>query len=127
MISLTNMVIQSFIIKKICHINTRRISEFKYDMLISHVCFTWKQIDIYGIKITFSYVIHLEALLKKLQLNDKPSQLYNVDETGINDHMSSREKSYAARGEQHYQKKIICNFFLTNKIAIATVSPYIYD
>ena len=60
----------------------------------------------------FAYIIHLEALLKKLQLNDQPSQLYNVDETGINDHMSSREKSYAARGEQHYQKEASSNFSL---------------
>ena len=44
-------------------------------------------------------------IIEETQFGRQTGQLYNVDETGINDHMSSREKAYAARGQQLYQKR----------------------
>ena len=47
-----------------------------------------------------------EQMLHKLKLSDKPQQIFNCDETGISNHVTTREKAYGIRGGQHYQKKV---------------------
>ena len=47
-----------------------------------------------------------EALLKKLKLEDKPSCIFNADETGISSQASSNTKAYGERGCPLYQQKV---------------------
>ena len=48
----------------------------------------------------------LERLLQETGTMDKPSQIFNVDETGISSQVSSRLRAYGKKGERLCQKKV---------------------
>ena len=49
----------------------------------------------------------VEDVLKRNNLLEKPSQIWNCDESGISSHVATREKAYGVKGETKYQQKVI--------------------
>ena len=50
--------------------------------------------------------------MKRQNLIDCPSQIYNCDETGIGSKISSRCKAYGAKGSSVYQKKVMLSTWI---------------
>ena len=51
-------------------------------------------------------MLFLEQLLQQTGLMEKPSQIYNCDETGISSQVSGRIRAYGKKGERLCQKKV---------------------
>ena len=60
--------------------------------------------NIYVIKSPMKLV---EDVLKRNNLLEKPSQIWNCDESGISSHVATHEKAYGVKGETKYQQKVI--------------------
>ena len=49
----------------------------------------------------------VEDVLKRNNILENPSQIWNCDESGISSHVATREKAYGVKGETKYQQKVI--------------------
>ena len=47
-----------------------------------------------------------DEVLTEFDLHDKPSQLFNCDETGFTSKDSSKEKAFGLKGQQLYRDKV---------------------
>lgn len=45
--------------------------------------------------------------MKQFDLNEKPNQIWNMDECSIDEKTATKKKHYGVKGEQSYQLKVI--------------------
>ena len=74
--------------------------------LLLHIHYVSETVLFYICNPLCLFILFTEALLRKLQLFDKPGQIFNADETGISSHVTSRERAYGEVGSQLCQKKV---------------------
>ena len=52
------------------------------------------------------FALFSETVLNNSGISNKPDNIFNCDETGINSQVSYRQKAYGRKGERLYQQKV---------------------